>query len=225
MTEDTPLILLPGLGADGRMFSSLRSSLPQLVTPPWIEPLRGETVAEYARRFAVVIDPGRPCFLGGASFGGVVAQEVAAILPNVRACFVIGSIRSDKSRPWRIRILRAVTPLVGVLPTLSPVVLGLLGRWVRPPTRGVLTQLAQADAKFLRWGAQAILKWKPSPDVANVRVYHVHGDRDRVFPIPLTDPDHIVTGAGHLIAITHSKEVTEYLRDRMTAMQSGGLQV
>lgn len=221
MTDDTPLILLPGLGADARMFSALHSGLPQLVTPPWIEPLRRETVAGYARRFAAVIDPGRPCFIGGTSFGGVVAQEVAAVLPHVRACFVIGSTRSDKSKPWRIRILRPVTPFIGVLPWMSPLLVRLLGSWLRLPTRGVMTQLADADAKFLRWGAQAILNWQPSPAVAGVRVCQIHGDRDRVFPIHLTQPDQIVAGAGHLIAITHPQPVVEYLRRMLSEIGSG----
>ena len=219
--NDTPLILLPGLGADARMFSALQTGLPQLVTPPWIEPLRRESVADYARRFASVVDPGRPCFIGGTSFGGVVAQEVAAVLPHVRACFAIGSMRSDKSRPWRIRILRPITPFIGILPSMSPLVVRLLGSWLRPPTRSVLTQLADADAKFLRWGAQAILKWQPSPAVAGVRVCQIHGDRDRVFPIQLTNPDQIVAGAGHLIAITHPQPVVEYLRRMMNEIERG----
>ena len=221
MTDDTPLILLPGLGADARMFSALHSDLAQLVTPPWIEPLRGESVAGYARRFAAVIDPGRPCFIGGTSFGGVVAQEVAAVLPHVRACFVIGSTRSDKSKPWRIRILRPITPFTVILPWMSPLLVRLLGSWLRLPTRGVMTQLADADAKFLRWGAQAILKWQPSPAVAGVRVCQIHGDHDRVFPIRLTNPDQIVAGAGHLIAITHPQPVVEYLRRMLNEIGSG----
>ena len=179
MTDDTPLILLPGLGADARMFSAIHSGLPQLVTPPWIEPLRGESVAGYARRFAAVIDPGRPCFIGGTSFGGVVAQEVAAVLPHVRACFVIGSTRSDKSKPWRIRILRPITPFTVILPWMSPLLVRLLGSWLRLPTRGVMTQLADADAKFLRWGAQAILKWHPPQFGRDSSVESGTRDRDR----------------------------------------------
>jgi pimeloyl-ACP methyl ester carboxylesterase len=219
MNDELPLILLPGLGADSRMFSSIRNGLPQTVTPPWIRPDPRETVAEYARRFAPIIDPGRPCYIGGASFGAVMALEIAAILPNIQACFVIGSIRHDRSKPVRIRMLKPITPLVGLLPTLSPLIVRLIGRWLRAPTRGVLIQLADTDARFLRWGAQAILNWKPSPELDRVRTFQIHGDRDRVFPIHLTAPDVIVPGAGHLIAITHPKPVTEYLSQTISALQ------
>jgi pimeloyl-ACP methyl ester carboxylesterase len=215
--QPAPLILLPGLGTDGRMFSSLKNRLPQIVTPEWIEPMRGESLVEYARRFAPVIDPGRPCFIGGASFGGVMAQEVAAVLPHVQKCFVIGSIRSPESHPWRLRMLLPITPLVGILPLVSPLVVSTLGSWLRPPTRGVLTQLAAADAKFLRWAAHAVLTWKPSSELAAVPVYHIHGDRDRVFPSKLNTPHRLVSGAGHLISITHSDEIVDVLREQMAA--------
>ena len=219
MNAQLPLVLLPGLGADARMFSSIRNGLPQTVTPPWIRPDHRESVADYARRFAPIIDPGRPFFIGGASFGAVMALEVAALLPNARACFVIGSIRHDRSKPTRIRILKPITPLVGLLPALSPWIVRLIGHWLRAPTRGVLIQLADTDARFLRWGAQAILNWKPSKDLDRVRTFQIHGDRDRVFPIRLTAPDRIVPGAGHLIAITHPKPVTEYLACTMAALE------
>lgn len=219
MTDKTPLILLPGLGADARMFAALKNELPQIVTPSWIEPIPGESVADYARRFAGVIDPGRPCFVGGASFGGVIAQELAAIMPGVLACFVIGSTRSERAKPWRIRVLRPITPFVGILPGISPLLVRMAGRWLRSPTRGVMVQLGEADKKVLRWGAEAILKWKPSPGIENVRVYQIHGERDRVFPIHLTEPDHVVPGAGHLIAITHPQQVVEYLQLKMDEVE------
>ena len=220
MNEPDPLILLPGLGADERMFSSLRSELPQLVTPAWIEPLRRESLVDYARRLAKVIDPGRPCFVGGASFGGVVALEIAAVLPNARACFVIGSIQSAEARPWRVKLLRPVTPFVGMLPRVSPWLVSLLGSWLRSPTRGVMTQLGEADAWFLTWASHAILTWSPSPETARVHVCQIHGELDRVFPVHMVKPDHVVSGAGHLISITHPESVVAFLRDRMAVIES-----
>ena len=214
---DHSLILLPGMGADARMFAPLRAMLPQLVTPDWIEPARHESLVSYARRLARVVDPGRPCFVGGASFGGVVALEMAAVL-NVRACFLIGSVRSSHARPWRLGLLRPVTPFIGVLPYLSPTLVTVLGHWLRPATRGVLMQLADTDARFLRWAAGAILTWTPSPETAHVRVCHIHGERDLVFPSRLAQADELVMGAGHLVSITHPAAVAEFLRTRMEEM-------
>ena len=102
----SPLILLPGVGGDSRLFSAQRIAFPELVLPRWIEPKPRESLVDYAARFAKVIDPGCPCFLGGVSFGGVVnALEVAThILQTRRECYLFGSIRHSRQLPKRLRI-------------------------------------------------------------------------------------------------------------------------
>ncbi len=223
-TEFYPLLLFPGMGADARMFAPLRSALPQLVTPNWIEPERNEPLALYARRLARVVDPGRPCFVGGASFGGVIALEMSAAL-NARACFLIGSMKSPHGLPWRVKALRPFTPLVGQLPQISPLLIRLLGSWLRSPTHGVMVQLSDADARFLKWAARAILTWQPSPEIAGVRICQIHGDCDRVFPVRMAKPDHLVSGAGHLISITHPQPVVEFLQQWMATITGETLSV
>ena len=210
MPEADPLILLPGMGADARMFAPLQAALPQLVTPNWIEPERNEPLSAYARRLAQSVDPGRPCFVGGASFGGVVALEMSVAL-QARACFLIGSMRSPDGLPWRLKALRPLTPLTGLLPWFTWVIPPLVGATFGPYARGIAQQLADADAKFMRWASQAILSWKPSPEVADVRVFQIHGDRDHVFPARLAKTDCLVSGAGHVISVTHPAETVEFL--------------
>ena len=43
--------------------------------------LPGESLGDDAARLVPLVDPGRPWIVGGASFGGVVALELAAGLP------------------------------------------------------------------------------------------------------------------------------------------------
>ena len=210
MPEADPLILLPGMGADARMFALLRSGLPQLVTPNWIEPDRNEPLAVYARRLARAVDPGRPCFVGGASLGGVIALEMAVSL-KARACFLIGSMRSPDGLPWRLKALRPLTPLTGLLPWFTWLIPPLVGAAFGPFARDIAQQLADADARFMRWASQAVLSWKPSPEVAGVQVLQIHGDHDRVLPIGRTSPDCIVPGAGHLLSVTHPIVTSEFL--------------
>ena len=207
---DTPLILLPGMGADARMFAPLRTALPQLVTPNWIEPERNEPLAAYARRLAQTVDPGRPCFVGGASFGGVIALEMSVAL-KARACFLIGSMRSPDGLPWRLKALRPLTPLTGLLPWFTWIIPPLVGAAFGPFARDIAQQLAEADARFVRWASKAVLTWKPSPEVAEVLVFQIHGDRDRVFPVGRTRPDCIVPGAGHVLSVTHPAATAEFL--------------
>ncbi|HEX4606599.1 MAG TPA: alpha/beta hydrolase [Urbifossiella sp.] len=100
-----PIILLSGMAADERLFAAQVAAFPTLRVQPWVAPLPGESLRAYAARLAPVVDPGRPCLVGGASFGGVVALELAPHLPAL-GCVLIGSIRSPTGLPRRWRALR-----------------------------------------------------------------------------------------------------------------------
>lgn len=209
-----PLILLPGLGADSRMFSSQRLAFPELVVPRWIQPQPNEPLADYAARFAQIIDPQCPCFVGGVSFGGVVALEVATHL-KVRECYQFGSIRDPRQLPKRLRFFRSISDMIMILKWASPLALTYGGRWFNPVMRGVLHQLKDSDSQFVRWAAGAILKWKPSPGISTVRVVQIHGDRDWVFPIGRVVAELTIKGGGHLASLTHADEVNAFVRERM----------
>src|SRR4051794_30719168 len=99
MGHPVPLILLSGMAADERLFAPQRAAFPHLVVPAWIEPLAKEPLPAYAARLARQVDPGRPCIVGGASFGGLVALEMAHYL-QARACVLISSVRSPRELPW-----------------------------------------------------------------------------------------------------------------------------
>ena len=217
LPDTPPLILLPGLGGDERLFSPQRAAFPELIVPKWIKPRRGERLAEYASRFAEVINPGRDCFIGGVSFGGVVALELAALF-DVRECFLIGSIRSPREIPKRLRFFKPVADLVTIPKNLSSLALTLGGRHLNPTVRGLLHQLKDTDAEFLRWAANAILQWTPSPRVQHVRVSQIHGDQDRIFPVSYVSADKVISGGGHLVSLRNSEEVNRFLRCRMIAL-------
>ncbi|HEV3338943.1 MAG TPA: alpha/beta hydrolase [Pirellulales bacterium] len=215
MDVDPPLILLPGMADDGRLFRHQRTALSFLCTPDWIEPLDREPLADYAQRFAQAIAPGRRCFVGGASFGGLVALEMAAHL-RAEACFLVASVRSDREFPWRLRALRPAA-------TLGPTGLGQVAAWVArslaPFLPGVvvgrLDRLSNPQSAFLRWASWAALTWQPSANTRGVRVFQIHGSADRTFPVKHTCPDVVVTGAGHLLPFTHPEAVNEFIRRRL----------
>jgi pimeloyl-ACP methyl ester carboxylesterase len=214
-----PLILLSGMGADGRLFREQRACFRNLITPDWIRYRRDDSLASYAERMARRIDPGCACYLGGASFGGMVALEMARHL-DTTACFLIGSIRSSSQLPPRIRVLQPLARLVpeacgGVPVWLAKALKPLSKRLLSPAANSMLHQLADTDGRFLRWASLAILRWDPEPNQWSVPVHQIHGDRDRVLPHHLTKPDVLVPGAGHLLPLTHPQAVNEFLEQNM----------
>src|SRR5262249_31558356 len=216
-----PLFLLPGMGADNRLFQSQLETFPNAVVPSWLAPEPRESLAEYAHRFADVLRPSGPCFVGGASFGGFVALEMAPHL-NALGCFLIGSARGPAEMPNRIRWLRPFGGTIGRLPfrLLAPsawVARGTVGQFSHPLSRAFLRHLHEPVSSFLRGGSRAALKWTPSPATADVRVFQIHGERDRLSPAKRTLADVILPGGGPLFSLTHASAVNEYLRRHMMA--------
>lgn len=128
MGKDVPIILLSGMAADERLFEAQVAAFPNLQVQPWMPPLPGESLRQYAARLAPLVDPGRTCLVGGASFGGVVALELAARL-SALGCILIGSIRSPAGLPWQWRLLQ---PFATFGPETLRVLAGLAARLGRP---------------------------------------------------------------------------------------------
>ncbi len=65
-----------------------------------------------------------------------------------------------------------------------------------------------ADSDFVREMCNAVFLWKGLKGYEG-EVYKIHGETDRVI---YPDEDaHLISGGGHLIAMTHSKLVAEFI--------------
>lgn len=222
MADHTPLILFSGMGADERVFGPQRDAFPNLVVPPWIAAHPRETLAQYAARFATKIDPGRPCFIGGASFGGMVAVEVGRHLRGTLGCFLIGSVRSPRELPARLRVWRPAVRFThrmpfGWLPTVARAAVPLADRVSSTSACAMARQVADSDPDFLRWACGAVLRWEAPVAESGVAIHQIHGDRDPILPWRLTRPDVLVRGAGHVLTLSHPREVNDFLRSKMNA--------
>jgi pimeloyl-ACP methyl ester carboxylesterase len=87
------MMLLPGMAANEMLFEPQRRAFPGLIVPPWSDPDPREPLACYARRMAGAIKLSRPAIIGGVSFGGIVALEMANHL-GLAECVLISSIRT-----------------------------------------------------------------------------------------------------------------------------------
>jgi dephospho-CoA kinase len=115
--------------------------------------------------------------VGGASFGGFVAIELARHV-DARACFLIGSVRSAEELPLRVRALRRLGGLTKVVPfewlcRAAGRSADLFGFCSGPTTPRLLRQLSDADAAFLRWATRAVLTWQPDPSPLHIPIYHI----------------------------------------------------
>lgn len=213
-TDSLPILLLPGLGLDERLYASQKIEFPQLSVPPWLTPRWFESLTEYGRRMAESVNPGGPCFVGGMSFGGMVAWEMSRHL-DCRGCFLISTIRSPQELPYLARFL---APWAWILPPRSDLLgaaagtamLWTVGRVFPPKWRQFCVHLSKTRAPILPWACRAVVSWKPSP--VTCPVYQIHGDFDPLLPHGHTQPDVVIPRGGHLLPLTHPFAINDLLR-------------
>jgi pimeloyl-ACP methyl ester carboxylesterase len=216
MADQLPfqLILLPGLGADQRQFEPQRGAFPDLLVPPWIVPRKKETLVDYAARLAKTIVPTRPTVLGGSSFGGMVAYEMARHL-RPAAVVLIGSCRSPRALHPMARRLRPMVPLVAVqvfalAQWMSPLGVRMFSPFTPEQRRLCVAMFQETDCGFMKWACRAILGWAPS-GLPPVPVFQIHGQKDRVMPARLAAADQLIPDGGHLINLTHAPQVNAFM--------------
>jgi pimeloyl-ACP methyl ester carboxylesterase len=88
-----------------------------------------------------------------------------------------------------------------------------------PFIKGVLRQIADADPRVVRWSIDQVFRFEEVP--LDIPVWHIHGDRDPLFPLRYVEPDEVVQGGGHLLPLTHPYEVNNFLRRAIATFGAG----
>jgi len=189
--------LLPGTGADGRMFPDVWSALPGVVRVEWPRGGTWRTIPQVADHLIREQGITAEDTLVGVSLGGMVACEIANRIP-VAGLVLVGSCTSPAAVS---PVLRAIRPLIRVVP------LRLAQALVRDSRRLEFRMFADADHRFVRAMCLAIFRWEGLRPETSVRPVTIHGRRDRVIP-RVRDPDVVIDG-GHMIAATHPRECTD----------------
>ncbi len=205
----TRIVLLPGMGADARLHAPLVTRDPRVVALDWLPHHGAQGLADYAQRFVTAGLVRAGDVVGGSSLGGMIAGEIARLLP-VRALVLIGSCRHP----------RAVNPLALALSPLAKhfpfaVVSRALAALPLPGRFAMLVRMAaDCDQDFLRWACAAIPRWN-GVETHTIPVQHIHGAWD-----PLILPrgqaiDELIPRAPHPIAWTHPDAVAKFLLTRI----------
>ena len=211
----TRLLLLPGVGADRRLFDAQRSCAADVNVIEWIAPAtRDEPLTDYAVRLAATIDASRPFFIGGASFGGMVALELARHVRPL-AVILIASCRSPSLLPRHYRQLSAFAHLLPARTFTSALartrlITSRFGLRTRDERQLFGEMLRATPPPFVQWACRAIFAWPGAADL-DVPVHHIHGADDRIIPLRCVRPDVVLPGGGHLLNVTHHAEVNAFI--------------
>ncbi len=205
--------LIPGLGADERVFHRLRLTGTTQVLP-WLPPQSPtEPLAHYAARLAEYIPLAQPCWLVGVSFGGLLAQEIGHLRPLARVV-LISSLGCPQDLPPLLRLAGA-TGLHRLLPFGLLKWLPRLAQWFFGARGGaeyrLLRQiLRDTDPAFARWATTQLLSWRGPGLPTAVRL---HGTHDRLLPAGAARINYSVPGAGHFLIVSHATQVSHVLNE------------
>ena len=202
---------ISGLGADEHIFDGLAVPGAAFVHLPWLMPEGDEALGDYAGRMKRDIGEAAPILLG-VSFGGMMAIEIAKLLPAATV-IIISSIRHWRQLPFPIKMtahlgLGKWTPPAN-LRLLAPLQDYFLGVETKADARLVREYRGNVDPHYLQWSIRQIAGWQNEWQPASF--YHIHGSKDRVFPLNLVEPTHVVEGGGHLMIHNRAAEINNML--------------
>ena len=200
---------ISGLGADERAFSKLKIDNYTLKVIPWLMPDAKETIQQYAARMRVDINEENPILMG-LSFGGMVCAEIAKQI-IVSKVILISSIKSSTELPFWMRTvarlkLNKIVPLKSTRLT-QPIQNRMLGIQSEEEKILVASLRRAVDLPYTKLAVDQAINWKN--DWHHLHLYHIHGDKDNMFPIKNIKADYIIKNGGHFMIMNKAAEVSD----------------
>jgi pimeloyl-ACP methyl ester carboxylesterase len=210
------VLLIPGLGYSCELFQGLH--LPRLETRclNWIEPLAGESLNAYAKRFVGYYSfPNEPIVLIGHSFGGILAQEIASLFP-VQQIILLSSIRSRNELPMGFRIIAPMRIHHLFTKEASFLTLPFWGAshgFDSEETRQLFRNMVGTYSnRYLQWALKSLSIWRSPETPSNTNITQIHGTLDRTFPVGrIQQPDILVENAGHIMVYKQAEKLSKLI--------------
>ena len=204
---------MPGLAASSLVFENitLKNSKYQLHRLDWIQPKKNESLNSYCKRLSKKIKHKEPILLG-VSFGGIIVQELDKIL-NVKKLIIVSSVKTHHEYPVVFKIARDYQ-LNNALP------FGMFDNFVKFSLKLNINKLykridlaerylTERDERYLEWAVWSLLNWKQGE--IREDIIHIHGDKDKVFPINNISNCIKIKGGKHEMIILRAKWFNENL--------------
>lgn len=207
------IYLISGLGADKRIFQQLSfTSGNQVHHIEWTTPNKEEQLSAYAHRLCEQVDITKPFCLIGVSFGGMIAVEMLQFIKPEKT-IIISSVFSKSQLPWYFK-LKGLAVLVRHLPSSFLKNSNKVTHWLFGLTdeneKQLFRQIMEdTDPAFMKWAIRQVLLLKR--DKQSPSIIHIHGNKDRLLPLPQSGVNYIIKDGGHFMVFNKAGEISAIL--------------
>ncbi|RYZ97264.1 MAG: alpha/beta hydrolase [Sphingobacteriaceae bacterium] len=208
------IFLIPGLGADCRIYKNIDLTGHEVIQVNWIAPILNCTLEEYAQ---IIIDQyhiTKDSVVIGNSMGGMIAVEIAK-KASPEKTIIISSIKISDEAPWYFSLFRAI-PVYKIIPgklftSMGFIVKPMFGYMSNKDAALFIDMLENTSPVFAKWAMGAILNWKNTVVPANL--YHITGNKDLLFPFKNIRHAQIIEGGTHIMIFDKGHEINKLLND------------
>jgi len=205
--------MMPGMAANPSIFEhiALDPSIFEMHWMHWIIPQKEEKLSNYAARIVAQIIHDNPVLIG-VSFGGVLVQEISKRI-SLKKLIIISSVKQTSEIPKHMQFARETGVYnylpFGLLNYMDEIEKLPLGNFVRKRIQLYKQFLSVNDKYYLDWAVKQMVCWEQEEPIANI--VHIHGDKDKVFPIKNIDNRIVVPNGTHIMIINRFRWFNEHL--------------
>lgn len=208
---------ISGLGASKKAFTFLDLSFCNPIFIEWIEPLKNESLPNYAKRLSTQIKE-QDATIIGLSFGGMLATEIAKNNPSMQV-IIVSSNKTYKEFPKLLKIGKYL-PLYKWLPNNSMKKSSKFFAWLLgakgKEQRIIQQQIVQeTNPIFTKWAIYSILHWQNK--IVPTNLIHIHGTADKLLPFKVVKANYKITKGEHLMIMDQADEISILLKKLIVA--------
>lgn len=177
----------------------------------WIIPEKEESIQSYAKRMLEQITHKNPVLIG-VSFGGVLVQEISKLI-SYKTLIIVSSVKQSSEIPPHMQFARETGVYkflpFGLLNYIKEIEKLPVGNLIRKRLQLYKQYLSVNDKLYLDWAVKEMVCWNQPKPIKNI--IHIHGDKDKVFPVKHIKEYINVEGGTHIMILNRFKWFNEHL--------------